>query len=55
MKYLEWVEGIKKDFKDDDKERDRVIEAMKKYKFETLCKFHKNSRYGKFVKKEGFI
>ena len=50
MNYLEWVECIRKDFKDADKERERVIEVINKSKSETSRKFRKNSRYGKFVK-----
>ena len=50
MNYLEWVECMRKDFKDADKELARVIEVIKKSESETSRKFRKNSRYGKFVK-----
>ena len=46
MNYLEWVEFMRKDFRDTDKELERVIEAIKKSESETSRKFRKNSRYG---------
>lgn len=51
MNYLEWVECLRKDAKNVDNELARVIEKSKKCKPERLEKFHKNSCYGKFMKR----